>query len=153
MSDADVIDGTGPQPVTLLNGRTVTLRYGFRSMRRLEQMFGSLGEMARQQQAGGDGTMYEATAKMLACGMLHEHDGEGAPLTVDRLDDLLDPAKIDVYLEAATAALALAFPAEAEEVVAQGPPAGDVAAATDSPGAPGTTPPPSSSDAPTPSSG
>lgn len=152
MSDAQIIDGAGP--AITLDGRDLHLRYNFRSIAMIETKFGSLQQFAMLQDAidRGGAPVYGAAAKLLACGLLHEHDGSGAPLTEDRLLDLLDSRLIGDYFDAATTALAAAFPAAPEGEAS--PPDGEAQASpAASPGAGGTSPRRSRSAAATTSSG
>lgn len=137
-------------PVVLANGRTVNLRYGFRGLVALEDAFGGIA--AVQTAISGDmtGAALRPLATALACGFGGEHDGQGQPLTAERLiaDELLDPRDLRAYADAFGAALAQAFPPAA------GGEGGTTAATPDpSRGTSGTTSAPSRSDGPTPPSG
>lgn len=128
--------------ITLNNGHPVTIRYGMKSLLRLEEMFGSLGAIDT---SSTDVPIISNVLKLMSAGLIHEHDGQGAPLTVDRLADLLDPKDFQALGEIAATALGEAFPTQTAVAA--------VPDASDSPGTTGTTQPPSPSDAPTSSSG
>lgn len=144
-------DGT---KLTLPSGHVVRVRYGFRALLALEQHFGGLANIQAAVSQNAEGAALQPLVHMLAAGLLREHDGTGAPLTYDRLADVLDetpPAQVQPFLtaagEAVAAAMAEAFPPASKD--AEGNDQGQTA----SPGPTGTTPPPSSSDAPTTPSG
>lgn len=138
-------------PLTLANGRTVNLRYGFRGLVALEDEFGGIAAVETAISGDMTGPALRPLAKALACGLGGEHDGQGQPLTAERLvnDELLTPLAIKDYAEAFRAALQQAFPPAADA------PATDATtpAADPSRGQTGTTSAPSPSDGPTPSSG
>lgn len=93
---------------------------------------------------GGVGD-FETGLGMLAGGLLHDHDGQGAPLTVDRLAQLIDPMDFEEVMERARDAVAQAFPTMAAPQ--------DEGSESLSRGTSGTTSPPSSSSAAMTSSG
>lgn len=139
-------------PLTLPNTHPVRVRFSFRALMQLEQQFGGLGNI--QTAMDGSGVTLGPLLQMLAAGLLREHDGAGAPLTYDRLADLLDdaaPADVQTFLaaagEAVGVALVEAFPTAAKDAV------GNDQAQVAAPGLTGTTPALSSSDVPTTSSG
>lgn len=141
-------------PLTLPNGHAVRVRFGFRALMQLEQEFGGLGNIQAAVSRDGSGETLKPTLMMLAAGLQKQHDGAGAPLTFDRLADLLDdapPSEVQQWLEVAgeavTAAMVEAFPPPKD---AEGNEPTDPTA---SPGLTGTTPPPSASDAQTTPSG
>lgn len=139
---------TGPRlaaegrTINLSNGHPVTIRYGMKSLLRLEEMFGSLSAIDT---SSDKAPIIGNVLRLMSAGLLHEHDGEGAPLTVDRLADLLAPQDFQRLGEIAAQALGEAFPTQTAEAAETAP--------GDSLGMTGTTPPPSPSDAPTSSSG
>jgi hypothetical protein len=106
MSEATALAAEG-FPVTLNDGRVVHIRYTLRSLLWIEQHHGSLEALMVDSESQG---LYTKTLSFIAAGLLHEHDGEGAPLTVDRLGDLIDiPAHGDA-MTVANKAWAQAFP-------------------------------------------
>lgn len=135
------------EPLTLTNGREVRIKYGMRGLLRLEEEFGGLGNIGEVVRGQG-GRVLASTMTLLACGLLGEHDGSGAPLTADRLADLLDPTRFHDYGNAAGRALSAAFPQAPQDGAAQ-----QADPQTDSRGPSGTTSLSSSSVAATPSSG
>lgn len=96
------------QPITLNNDRIVRVRYSMKSLLRLEDVFGGLGNINID--TDGKTPMIGPMFNLLAAGLLHEHDGNGAPLTADRLADLIDPLDFQAVSEVAGKALAEAFP-------------------------------------------
>ena len=131
------------KPLTLTDGSVVQIKYGMRSLLELERRFGGLSQIQTAISDDGTGKMVEPSLQLLSCGLLHAHDAQGAPLTVDKLADLLAPADFQEAVQTAAAAMSEAFPT----------PAAAPAAPEPSPGAPGTTAPPSPSAEPTSSSG
>lgn len=134
------------EPLTLTDGRQVSIRYGMRSLLELERRFGGLAAVQGAISQDGTGPMIEPSLQLISCGLLHEHDGNGAPLTPDRLAELLPADGYQRAVETAAKAMHEAFPTPAQGELASG-------AANGSPGPSGTTPRPSSSDAPTTSGG
>lgn len=124
--------------LVLTDGREVTLRYGMRSLKMLEDTFGTIADAQNALAAGGKaiGPLME----LLAAGLVHE------AITADAMLDLVEPAKMVSYTDALVAAFELAFPAAGKA----GAPAG---AQNGSTGACSTTSPPSPSGAATTSSG
>jgi hypothetical protein len=128
--------------IALLDGHRVTIRYGMKSLLRLEEMFGSLSAIDT---SSSDAPIIGNILRLISAGLVHEKDSHGAPLTVDRLADLLDPRDFQALGEIAAQALGEAFPTPpAEETVAV--PSGSL-------GTTGSTPPLSRSDAAMSSSG
>lgn len=136
------------EPITLANGHTVNVRYGMRSLLELERRFGGLAHVQSAISDDGTGAMVEPSLQLVTCGLLHEHDGNGAPLTVDRLAELLPPELFQTAVQTAARAMEGAFPTPAAAAPAAAAPASD-----GFPGQSGTTPRPSSSDALTMSGG
>lgn len=131
------------EPLQLLDGRTVHVKYGMRGLMRLEDAFGSLAAVQTQISQDGTGAVFTPAMKLLACGLLHEHDGAGAPLSdPERLADLIAPERFQDAVSAAGRALQRAFP--------NAPQVGAAETAPEQPsrGESGTTSAPSSSDAP-----
>ena len=94
-------------PLTLTDGRTVTLRYDMRALVEIEKAFGSLDKM---QDALGEGApVLTSTVKVLAAGLTREG------FTADSLVDLLDVSKLAEYAEKMQEALAEAFPPQPAE--------------------------------------
>jgi hypothetical protein len=146
---AHIIAARG-QKITLLDGSTPTLVYGFSSIMRLEEEFGSVSA-ALEAVTGADGESpsLTAVAKVMCAGLEHETTESGLLSDLNTLRYLLDSTEIEGYSEAIGAAFSAAFPqstdADGEENEA------DPTAA--SRGLSGSTSAPSSSDALTPSSG
>lgn len=134
------------EPLLLLNDHKVQIRYGMRSLLELERRFGGLAAVQGSISDDGTGPMVEPSLQLLACGLLHEHDGSGAPLTVDRIAELLPPDSFQVAVQTAAKAMEQAFPTPAQDE------SSGVASAS-SPGPSGTTPAPSPSGAASGSSG
>jgi hypothetical protein len=135
------------EPLTLTNGHQVRIRYGMKSLMRLEDTFGGLKNIA----VDTDGTkpIIGPLMDLLACGLLHEHDGQGAPLTREHLAELVDPKDFQRVLETAGKALSDAFPTLQAPAALAAPEAPTQAF----PGPSGTTSAPSSTDAPITTSG
>ncbi len=133
------------EPLELLDGSTVRVRFGMRSLLELERRFGGLAAVQSSISQDGTGAMIEPSFQLLACGLLHEHDRNGAPLTAERLADLLHPNDFQRAVETAAKAMGEAFPTPAQD--------GPGKAAVGSPGPSGTTPAPSPSGAAPTSSG
>lgn len=106
MTDADIIAGDGPEPLPLLDGRHLTLRYSMRSLHVLERHYGSLAAMAAQQALASSGQLVDLTCTVVAAGLLHHPD----PPTADQLLDLLDTRRIEADLDLAMQALDRALP-------------------------------------------
>lgn len=137
-----------------LVGQDVTIVYSFRALAAIEEHFDSISKaLFAISTKDGQAT---ATAQLLACGLAHEVDENGAPLgNVDNLWPLLDSMRVDDYQTAMVEALALAVPAIAEAVkqdAGTDPTQGETSTAT-FPGESGTTSQLSSSDDETKSSG
>lgn len=149
-----------------LDGLDVTIVYSFAGLALIEEHFDSVqGALTAISRPAHQAT---ATAQLLACGLAHEVDAEGAPLSnVDALMPLLDTERISDYHEAIMDALAHAVPAvktaleeQAKEAAKAAAESGEddetdptVGKHTSFPGASGTTSAPSPSDEPKPSSG
>lgn len=125
------------EPIELLSGRVVSVKYGMRSLMELERRFGGLGKVQSSISTDGSGASIEPTLQLVSAGLLHEHGENGAPLTVEQLADELDPAKLQEYVAAAGRALTRAFPQQ--PVVADAADVPQQAASTGSPSTPGTT--------------
>lgn len=96
-----------------LVGQDVTIVYSFRALAAIEEHFDSISKaLFAISTKDGQAT---ATAQLLACGLAHEVDENGAPLgNVDNLWPLLDSMRVDDYHTAMIEALANAVPAIAE---------------------------------------
>lgn len=135
-------------PITLIDGRTVNVAYGFAGLRKIEAAHGGLQPVLEMLKGGADATIFTALADILAAGLVHENiDGEQLS-SPDVLADWLDPTQIGPYGEAIGQAFALSFPASTGN--AKGETATETA---NSPGTSGTTSAPSGTDAPMMSSG
>ena len=112
-SDADRILAEGV-PIRLLDGRTPHLRYSMLSLKRLEDIFGSLEEADEALQSG---KVITALVHWLACGLLHEKLDEKA------LDALLDVRRTALreYTAAIRQAAAQALGDQLETEPEQGP--------------------------------
>lgn len=140
-SESDRILAAGV-PLTLAGGRAVTLRYTMRSLKVLEDHFGSLNEAVDQLNATRLGENGEpptnrkyisTTVPFLAAGLAHE----GITATALYDDDLLDLHEMKTgYFTAISEALDQAFPTPASP--------GKDEAAKESSGDGSTTPPPGS---------
>lgn len=146
-TDTDRILGTGV-PIKLADGSTVTLRYGMLGVRDVDAHFGSVSAMF----SAIDGTLTipiaEPLAHAIAAGLRHRNAEAHHTPDVLLEQDLLDTTQMESYIEAVIEAMMQAFPPlrrAVEEVKSSAP-------TTASPGPSGTTSPPSSSDAPTPTS-
>lgn len=143
------------EPLALTDGRTVHVKYGMRGLMQIEQTFGSLGAVQGAVSQDGSGQVFTPALKLLAAGLIGQHDGNGAPLNdVDRLADLIDPAAFQDAVSAAGKALVAAFP-NAPQVGAttEAEVASPTTTAPPFPGPTGTTPPPSPLAEQTPSGG
>lgn len=96
-------------PVTLIDGRSVTVRFGFRGLLMLEEHFGSLPAVQNAISSDGTGKALEPIAHLVAAGLCAEG------LSYDDLVDLLDPRQLAEYVSAVGAALEEALPAPAPE--------------------------------------
>jgi hypothetical protein len=154
---AHVIAARGVK-ITLLDGSTPSLVYGFSSIMRLEEDFGSIEAALNSVSSEGGAAALTAIAKVLCAGLEHESanivDGQGATVASGPLSEigvlryLLDSTQIEEYSDAIGQAFENGFPSRTKE--------GDedpTKGAESSPGQTGTTSAPSSSDAQTPSSG
>jgi hypothetical protein len=146
---AHIIAARG-QKITLLDGSTPTLVYGFSSIMRLEEEFGSVSA-ALEAVTGPDGESPSliAVAKVMCAGLEHESTDNGLLSDLDTLRHLLDSTEIEAYSEAIGAAFSAAFPQAAPED-GEGSEADPTTASR---GPSGTTSAPSSSDAQSGSSG
>jgi hypothetical protein len=106
-SDAQRIAARG-RPITLADGRTARLRFSLRSLARLEEDFGSLGAVAEVLNAGvgaaGEAAVVGPLLRLMHAGLIHER------LSLDELDDLLEPSRLRDYSEATAAAFREAMP-------------------------------------------
>lgn len=129
-------------PITFNDASTATLRYGMRSLKAMEDAYGSV-HAAQEALSGlftGANTRAISTLMpIMAAGLVHE----GNKYTADSLLDLTDFGEIHVYLDAIGEALEQAFPA---------PKPGKAEGEASSPGTPSTESV-QTSDAPTNSSG
>ena len=95
--------------LTLVDGRVVTLRYGMRGLKALEDEFGSLNSLEEavglDEEGRPTGKVIGPIVAMLAAGLTAEG------ISADQLLDLLDPARLDEYADAAGKALEQALPA------------------------------------------
>lgn len=145
VTDSDRILAAG-KPLILADGRTVTLRFGLRAIKMIEDSFGSLGAIeeifATDDNGVPKGKVVGPLVEVLAAGLSHEK------LTADELLDLLDLGELNAYMAAALAAVGEALPASGDT-----PPKAPDNLASVSPGASSTTPAPFVSVAATNSSG
>jgi hypothetical protein len=143
-----VISARG-RTITLLDGSSVTLVYGFMSIMQLEDEFGSLeAAMKSLSEEVKLGTI----AKIMAAGLLHEtHPTAGVLGEIAGLAPLLDTLEIETYSEAIGEAFEAAFPQPVDGQHKGDEP--DPTVPVSSPGSSGGTPPQSSSDAAMQSSG
>jgi hypothetical protein len=167
-SSRDVLAALG-KPITLADGSTVHVRYSMASLRVLEQRFGSLkgisaelneAQRVLQSDSGvGSGPIFSILSDALCAGLIHETrtdvDDDGRPVRYklgkdrDRAEELLDPARLQEYLDAFASALQEAF----GDLGGEAGRAALEAAQLSYPGASGSTSPPSSAAAPIDSSG
>lgn len=145
---AHVIAARGRR-ITLLDGTTPALVYGFSSIMRLEEDFGSI-DQALEAVSGSGGKMPSLVAicKVMCAGLEHESTDHGLLSDVATLRHLLDSTQIEFYSDMIGEAFELAFPKSKET-----DDAADPQSAESSPGPSGTTSAPSSSDAAMVSSG
>jgi hypothetical protein len=111
-SDSDRLLAAGT-PLALTDGREVSLKYGMRSLKILEDQFGDL-RTAQNSLAGGGKTI-GPLMDLLSAGLLHEG------ITADELLDLVDPQRLEEYSQALVKAFEVAFPdavGKAEELLA-----------------------------------
>lgn len=165
-SPSDALAAQG-QPVRLIDGATVFLRYSMASLRVLEARFGSLRGIEVEMKGAADalksddpkdakrGAIFTVLSDALAPGFLHvrvQHPDTLATVRLGADQDLvmeqLDPGQLQNYVTAFGKALGQAFGTEGKAV-------GEAVATTasPSPGPSGTTPPVSSPGAATDSSG
>lgn len=96
-------------PLTLADGREVRVRYSMRSLKRMEDHYGSTEAPLRLAQGLFDGStkcQFTTIVSLLAFGLLHE---EG--LTEDALDDLTEPRRRHEYVSIVADAIGEALPA------------------------------------------
>lgn len=157
------------QPIQLIDGATVRLRYSMASLRVIEARFGSIAgiqsEIKAAQDAmkdaqengtqGAQGRVFTILSDAIAAGLLHVRvldpdTGRMVRLgaSTELVMEQLDPGQLQPYLDAFGTALAEAFGTTGEAVGAA-----LTAAATPSHGPFGTTSPPSPAGAPIGSSG
>lgn len=91
-------------PIELSDGRQVTLRYGNRALKLLEDRFGGLGAVQDIVSSDGTGPVIGPLMDLLAAGLVREG------LSADDLLDLTDPSDIESYVDAIARALEQAFP-------------------------------------------
>lgn len=107
-TDSDRILAAGV-PLTLADGREVRVRYSMRSLKEMEDRYGSLEEPLRLVHGLFDGSTKRhitTLVPMLAFGLLHE---EG--ITEDGLYDLTDTTRRVEYLKVISDAIGEALPA------------------------------------------
>lgn len=100
MNDSDRLLAEGI-PLVLADGRSVALRYTMRSLKVIEDAYGSLDAVDQAMGSKRIGSL----ATILAAGLLHED------ISADALLDLLDTHHIDDYATAMGTALDQALPA------------------------------------------
>lgn len=166
---ATVLANAG-QPIRLIDGAQVNLRYSMASLRQLESRFGSIAgiqvELKAAQQAlqsaakddlaGARGAVFTILSDAVAAGLLHvrvQHPDTGQRVRlgtdVDLVMEQLDPGQLQPMLDAFATALSEAFGTVGKEAGATM----QQAAQSLSPGESGTTLPSSSADDLTGSSG
>ena len=123
--------------VTLTNGQTITVRFGFRTLAAVEKEWGSVGALAGLLATGLQGQLYTTIGNVLAL---------MSDLSADEVMDLLDPTQLGEYGRAIDDSLDEALPKPKGGESGKAPTNG-------SPGETSTTSEPSDSDAPMPSSG
>lgn len=98
-------------PVTLIDGRSVNVRFGFRGLLMLEEHFGSLSAVQNVIETDGEGNVigkaFEPVARLISAGLVSEG------ISYDQALDLLDPRHLAEYVVAVGAALTEALPAPA----------------------------------------
>jgi hypothetical protein len=105
-TDSDRILAPGV-PVTLIDGRTVTLRYGMRAMKAIEDRWGSVGEAMLLLHGVLQGTTPKSIGTVvafLADGLIHEG------LSEDALLDLTEFGAMARYIDSIADALDEALP-------------------------------------------
>lgn len=95
----DKIENAEGAAIRLLDGRTLDLKYGMRSLIALEDRFGSTAAVVRAFDAEGAQRPIGMVVDMIACGLRHHEISE------DELVELLDPKRLAEYGEAAVTAL------------------------------------------------
>ncbi|MDQ3573782.1 MAG: hypothetical protein M3404_02500 [Actinomycetota bacterium] len=105
-TDADRIESRGIA-FELEDGREIHLRYSMRSLKRLEERFGTLDAMDRALGPSDNGNEEKPTIGPL-CDFLHA--GVVEDIALDDLLVNLEPAKLEQYMETLSAALDIAFP-------------------------------------------
>lgn len=133
------------EPIVLTNGQKVHLRYPMTAILWLSRK-GFWGEPKTAEAA--ELSDVEKTLGLMAGGLMHEHDEKGAPLTIDRLAELVDYRDWEELEERVQAAVREAMPPKQRAALDKA-----MEEAQTSPGQSGTTSPPSSSGEPTNSSG
>lgn len=141
---AHVIAARG-RKINLLDGSTPTLVFGFSSIMRLEEDFGTLDQAFGVLQGAPSIT---SIAKIMCAGLEHESTDHGLLSDLDVLRHLLDSTEIEAYSTAIGEAFELSFPTAASDDDAD-----PTEGADSSLGQTGSTPRLSSSDEPTQSSG
>lgn len=94
--------------ITLVNGNTITIRYGFNALGILEDEFGSVDGLFKALADGAKGRLFKSLAVALWAGTSRQ-------LTKEAFADLLDPTQLAAYSEAMNGALAQAFGSRDEE--------------------------------------
>jgi hypothetical protein len=119
--------------ITLDDGKTYQLHYGFGGLRRIEERYGSVRNLLEKIDDGmGDG-YYDAVFHGILFGLWK------AGITAEDLEDLIEPSDQERYGPALNAAIVAAFPREAQELIRQK--AEEAKATTSSPGPTSTTSP------------
>lgn len=119
--DSDKILAAGV-PVTLADGQEVRIHYTLRSMKLIEDRYGSIDAFARAASAMDapegetpQGKVFETISTLIYAGLLHLRASE------DDILDALDPSKLMEYVEASMTAFTRSMP-EQPEGEAQGEP-------------------------------
>lgn len=96
-------------PITLADGRSVNVRFGFRGLLMLEEHFGSLtavqGVIQTDDEGNVTGKAFEPVARLITAGLASEG------IDYEQALDLLDPRQLAEYVIAVGAALEEALPA------------------------------------------
>jgi hypothetical protein len=107
ITEGDRIEGRG-QPITLIDGRVVRLRFGAKALRYLEKTYGSLAAFQEEAMKGAAGKAASATFDALIAGLMHERLG-----TPDEVEDLLDEERLTTeYADAFSRSWGEALPPE-----------------------------------------
>ena len=123
--------------IELLDGKSVTICYGFRSLMQLEDQYGSVNAAIELVQQGVDGKAFTSLAGILAAGLMHETTETGVLGDANVLADYLDPTKLEDYAEAMSEAFTRSFPSSDDDDESESDES-DPTVTTSSPGASGT---------------